>query len=904
MITERQALYRHPPINATSVPMRRILAVLLATVLIAIPLNFTIENEEPDPPFGPILMPPNPEVYGSTPAPEFREYPRTRGTRSVGTEEIIVILVEFTDVSHQASNTQVKFQSLMFSTTPGVSSLHNYYDEVSYGQLSVVGNSTAWYTVPNPMSEYGADSLSGTDDANGAVYRLVTDAVLLADADIDFSEYDNDGDGIVDHLAVVHSGQGQESSVNTNAIWSHRWAVVDADMSAPGNQELMVDGVQVYWYTMQSEFSPMGVFAHEFGHDLGLIDLYDTEDDSEGIGPWGLMGGGAWLGSPAGSEPAHPCAWSKIELGWVTPFEVLTPLVAENIPQVETSGVIYKLPIADTPAGEEYFLIENRQRVGFDSALPGSGLLIWHVDESVDSNDDQFHRRVDLEEADEVNGEDPTQATDPWFDSEEGFTPTSIPDSGTYANARSGWKVRNISTSNTTMTADITREVENDLAVTAVSSKTIVEVGETLTIRATIENKGTNNRTDFNVTLTVYNGSYEPQSELFNNTITVSSLLSRAVTNLTWMYTPSDIGKILFEVLADPSDDEIPENNDRIVHSTVSTVYFFDDVESGNTIWETNSAGEVYRWEIVDDATTGGGSYSTTHSWKLGFFGDGGGTLPTQRLYLQTANISVPGSDTVYLSFFHKYFLGERQGFAISKTDRSNVLISVDGGAWMILETFEFSQNTWELSNYPISSYISPAGSDVRVRFDIYVRVLPKSGGWWIDDIALMTSPPQEGLVLRIYEDTDSVNPGGYAGFLLKLTNVGDTTDTFRFGIDVLITGWSAYLSQNASDVQPVGNFEMSLGRDEEAILFLTIQTAEDTPRGTEHIATLTAASMRDTRKEDAVAFTTVIRQDPLFELLMKALYYGIIFLIVLVVVAVIVNALRQHKNKPKYPGY
>ena len=252
----------------------------------------------------------------------------------------------------------------------------------------------------------------------------------------------------------------------------------------------------------------------------------------------------------------------------------------------------------------------------------------------------------------------------------------------------------------------------------------------------------------------------------------------------------------------DPSDDEIPENNDRIVHSTVSTVYFFDDVEGGNTIWETNSAGEVYRWEIVDDATTGGGSYSTTHSWKLGFFGDGGGTLPTQRLYLQTANISVPGGGAVYLSFFHKYFLGElqeRQGFAISKTDRSNVLISVDGGAWMILETFEFSQNTWELSNYPISSYISLAGSDVRIRFDIYVRVLPKSGGWWIDDIALMTSPPEEGLVLRIYEDTDSVNPGGYAGFLLKLTNVGDTTDTFRFGIDVLINGWSAYLSQNAS---------------------------------------------------------------------------------------------------------
>ncbi|MEE9489381.1 MAG: hypothetical protein V3V91_02975, partial [Thermoplasmata archaeon] len=266
-----------------------------------------------------------------------------------------------------------------------------------------------------------------------------------------------------------------------------------------------------------------------------------------------------------------------------------------------------------------------------------------------------------------------------------------------------------------------------------------------------------------------------------------------------------------------------------------------------------------------------------------------------------------PGGGPVYLSFFHKYFLGElqeREGFAISKTDRSNVLISVDGGAWITLDMFEFSQNSWELSLYDISSDVSPAGSDVRIRFDVAVRVLPRSGGWWIDDIALLANPPEEGLVLRIYEDTDSVNPGGYAGFLLKLTNVGDTTDTFRFGIDVLITGWSAYLSQNASDVRPVGDFEMSLGRDEEAIIFLTIQTAEDTPRGTEHLATLTATSMGDTSKEDAVTFTTVIRQDPLFELLMRAFYYGIIFLIILVVVAVIVNVLRQHKNKPKYPGY
>jgi hypothetical protein len=231
-------------------------------------------------------------------------------------------------------------------------------------------------------------------------------------------------------------------------------------------------------------------------------------------------------------------------------------------------------------------------------------------------------------------------------------------------------------------------------------------------------------------------------------------------------------------------------------------------------------------------------------------------------------------------------------------------MISVDGGAWQTLETFEFSQVSWELSYYDISSWISLAGSNVRIRFEIDVRVMPKSGGWWIDDVALLESPPEEGLVLKIYENTDSVDPGGLAGFVLKITNIGDRTDTFQFGIDVLISGWSAYLSQNASDVKLVADFNMSLARDEESLLFLTIRTAEDTPRGTEHEATLTAWSDTDTSKQDTASFTTVIREDPLFELLMRALTYGIVFLVVLVVAAIIVNILRQRKYKPKYPDY
>lgn len=904
MITEHQVLYRYPSIVENSVSMRQAIAIFLASMFIVLPLNFSSEWE--DEAFGPILTPPNPEVYGSMPAPQFKEYPRTRGTRSDGTEELLVILIEFSDVSHQGGNTQAKYQTMMFSTNPSDNSMHNYYDEVSYGNLNIVGNSTSWYQSARTMSYYGADSPTGVDDANGPIYRLVTEAVQIADSDVDFSLYDNDGDGMVDHLAVVHAGQGQESSLNTNTIWSHRWAVLDADTSTPGNQQLIVDGVQVYWYTMQSEYSPVGVFAHEFGHDLGLIDLYDIGGDSEGIGSWGLMGQGAWLGSPAGSTPAHPCAWAKVELGWVIPFEVLTPLADEAIQAVETSAAIYKLPIGGTAAGEEYFLIENRQQIGFDSGLPGSGLLIWHVDETMDDNDDQFHRKVDLEEADEELGENPTQSSDPWSDSVDGFTPTSIPDSSSYANVRTGWKVRNISPSGSVMTADITREVDDDLAVTAVRVKSIAQVGESLTVTATIENKGTNDKAGFNVTLTVYNNTYETVSDIYNETTIVLSLVSRAETNLTWTYAPTLSGRILFEVVVNLIDDEIPENNDRIVHTIVDGAYFYDDVESGNTIWSTNSGSAAYRWEIVDDSMPNGGSHSPTHSWKFGFFGPAGG-LPAQPLYLQSDNISVAGGAPVYLSFFHKYYLGElleQDGFNVRRTDEARVYISADGDPWEKLEMFEYSQGAWTLWLYDISGNVSSNGSDVRIRFEIDVRLFPKAGGWWIDDIAILQGLPEHGLVLKIYHNTDSVDPGGYAGFLIKLTNVGDILDRFEFRINYLLQGWSAYLSQNASSVDLVQDFEVTLRRDEQVILFLTIETTEDTPRGEKVESILTAVSVGDRTMEDSVTVITEMRLDPLFETLVKVLTWGIILLIVLAVVALIVSHLRGRKYKPKYPGY
>ena len=156
----------------------------------------------------------------------------------------------------------------------------------------------------------------------------------------------------------------------------------------------------------------MGVFAHEFGHALGLPDLYDTTGVSEGVGEWSLMGSGSWLGiSKDGDRPAHLDSWSKSVLGWVSPTQVSTSSVSQ-IKRVENNSVVYQL--LDNPNGVtdwtrtgtgkgEYFLVENREKTGFDAALPGEGLLIWHIDESIGNNTNYLHKLVDLEEADGLN---------------------------------------------------------------------------------------------------------------------------------------------------------------------------------------------------------------------------------------------------------------------------------------------------------------------------------------------------------------------------------------------------------------------------------------------------------------------------------------------------------------------
>ncbi len=311
---------------------------------------------------------------------------KTAGQNISGDYRALVILVHFSDHPSQVSSSF--YDDLVFGASG--STVRDYYDEVSYGQLDIVSvdlpSTLGWRSAPETYSYY-VNGQNGTGSYPNNSQKLVEDLVDQVDSEVDFSEYDNDGDGLVDCLMIVHSGSGAEFSGSNDDIWSHEWGI------APRYR----DGVAISTFTVQPEFwsqpgdMTIGVFCHELGHGLGLPDLYDTDYSSNGIGKWGLMAYGSWLGPRGmGSSPAHPMAWSKAQMGFISPTNVTSNRANQVVADVESNASAYRLWYAGDDS-DEYFLIANRQKIGYDSYLPGSGLLIWHIDEAKSGNSQEWY---------------------------------------------------------------------------------------------------------------------------------------------------------------------------------------------------------------------------------------------------------------------------------------------------------------------------------------------------------------------------------------------------------------------------------------------------------------------------------------------------------------------------------
>ena len=374
----------------------------------------------------------------------------------------LCILVDFSD--KPSSVNAVRFDTLIFGDCPGT--VRDYYDEVSYNQIDLVTvnlpSALGWKRAPQTYAYY-VDNHYGMDSPYPHnSQKLCEDLVDLVDPLVDFRNYDNDNDGYVDMIMISHAGSGAEYTGLTTDLWSHKWSI----------SPRLRDGVNIFDYTVMPEYwatpgdMTIGVYCHELGHVFGLPDLYDTDGSSYGVGVWSLMASGSWNGR-LGSSPAHHDAWYRTQLGWLTPTTIVSNQTAVSMSSVETTPQAYRLWTAGT-GGSEYFLVENRQRTGYDAALPSSGLLVWHIDNTQSSNSHEWypghttsgHYWVALEQADnQYHLEKKNSAGDigdpyPGLTANTAFTAVSSPNSESYGASSTFVAITNISSSAPAMTAD------------------------------------------------------------------------------------------------------------------------------------------------------------------------------------------------------------------------------------------------------------------------------------------------------------------------------------------------------------------------------------------------------------------------------------------------------------------
>lgn len=328
------------------------------------------------------------------------------------TARVLAILVDW--YTRPSTYSPETLDSMMFSRDvfPG-GSVADFYHEVSYGQLTVIGDVYGWVDGGSYNSGYEFGDLFSEIDPF-----------------VDFSQYDGNNDGDVDAVIFIRSGNGQEDSGDPNDIWSYAWSF------PPGSGWGPYDGVMIPRWNTSPETWPLRdpsnptqflgvdtlnrirVFCHELGHNVGLPDLYDYDDklntqtyytpndnNDHPLVDWCTMGyGGYGIFAIGSRNPSHFCGWSKMQLGWIEPV-VLQGGTFENvvINDIEThnQNALYKLPINNEEG--EYFLLEYRNPnssakfdkadsdfscyfyplLSYGSDILDRGLLITHVDDSV-----------------------------------------------------------------------------------------------------------------------------------------------------------------------------------------------------------------------------------------------------------------------------------------------------------------------------------------------------------------------------------------------------------------------------------------------------------------------------------------------------------------------------------------
>jgi immune inhibitor A len=306
-------------------------------------------------------------------------------TPYIGTKKGLIILVQFNDKKFWPEHTKELYNKIAneenFNEMGFYGSVKDYFKAQSYGQFELDFDIAGPVTLPEDYAYYGKPT-GGNNDNNRAMGELVKYACESVNNEINFNDYDWDGDGEADQVFILYAGHGQASWDDPNTIWPHAWTLT----SALGSR-LKLDNVYIDTYACSCELGGsegqecidgIGAICHEFSHCLGLADMYDTtyQTGNYGMGKWDLMDQGCYNGNSY--LPSNYTSYERMYAGWIEPIELKENRQINQMKPLADTGEAYI--IYNERSKNEYYMLENRQTTGWDSGLPNSGLLITHVD--------------------------------------------------------------------------------------------------------------------------------------------------------------------------------------------------------------------------------------------------------------------------------------------------------------------------------------------------------------------------------------------------------------------------------------------------------------------------------------------------------------------------------------------
>lgn len=341
-----------------------------------------------------------------------------------GKKKGLVILVNFQDCSMIGSDPKGEFDDFFnevgYNKNGHIGSVHDYFYDQSYGQFDLSFDVVGPVTVQEPLSYYGANSMRTESDMN--VGQMVSEACMLANEYVDFSDYDWDEDGKVDQVYLVYAGYAESSGAPSYTIWPHRFSLSGCEYNGDGLGPLNIDGVIIDDYACSSELAGqsgktmdgIGTAIHEFSHCLGLPDFYDVGyNGGFGMSAWDIMDAGSYNGPKGiGEVPSGYSAYERWFAGWLTFTELNNGDRIENMPCIGDEPLAYIM--YNDGNRNECFILENRQNEGWFSYVNTSnkchGLLVYHVDYSLDAWDKHAinvlpnHQRMSVVPADRDYG--------------------------------------------------------------------------------------------------------------------------------------------------------------------------------------------------------------------------------------------------------------------------------------------------------------------------------------------------------------------------------------------------------------------------------------------------------------------------------------------------------------------